>query len=134
MHKTITLSSVHEHLEQIVEEAEAFVTSFSSDEDLVYRVVLLTTEAVTNAMKHGNRFDPDKLVTVAFKALDDRIEIDVSDEGEGFNWQGVRNPLEEENLMRDSGRGVYLIEALADEFRYEMGGRKLHMVFRLPDQ
>ena len=128
----MVMASEHLQLDRIVEEAEAFVGAHESDEEFVYNYVMLATEAFTNAIEHGNNLDPDKKVTIQFEAHPETLEIWVEDEGEGFNPDAVADPLAEENLLADSGRGLYLIEALADEVRYEEDGRRVRIIFRRP--
>ncbi len=118
-------------LDRVVDIADAFVRAHTKDEDLAYRVVLLTTEAVTNAIEHGNQLDPEKSFILDFNAGDGYLEVSVQDEGSGFNPEMRQNPLDEANLLEEGGRGIFLIESLADEFFYELGGRKVRMVFRL---
>lgn len=131
--KVIRVPSADAYLEQVVEETQAFVESHFSDEDFAYRVVLSTTEAVTNAMKHGNKYDQSKSVTIELSVDHNRVDVMVEDEGPGFNRKTVKNPLEKENLMRSFGRGIYLMEKMADEMRYELGGRRVYLSFIQPD-
>src|SRR5690606_10494175 len=98
-----------ELLESLVDEAEAFLSERLQNEDLVYRAVLLLSEAATNAMKHGNQFDPLKMVNVRLSVEGDQIHLKVCDEGAGFNLAGTKDPLESENLLRTNGRGIFLI-------------------------
>lgn len=128
----LTLQSSFDDLEQVVDVAESFFSSRSSDDDFVYKAVLLASEAVTNGIEHGNRLDESKTVKLAFLALSDAFEIHVEDEGEGFVREQVADPLEEENILGDGGRGIFLIERLADEVRYENGGRRVVIRFLRP--
>lgn len=121
----LDLASVADNIETVVDEAQAFVEAHHIDEELAYRVVLLASEAVTNAMKHGNKFKSSKRVVFDLVVMPDEVKIVVEDEGEGFVRDAVADPLATNNLMRDSGRGLFLMEELADEVRYELGGRRL---------
>jgi len=128
----LTLQSSFDDLEQVVDVAETFFSSWSSDDEFVYKAVLLASEAVTNAIEHGNNLDETKSVKVVFLARPDAFEIHVEDEGEGFVRAQVADPLEEENILDDGGRGIFLIERLADEVRYENGGRRVIIRFLRP--
>jgi serine/threonine-protein kinase RsbW len=130
-HKRLVLPIDLSVLDRVVEVADTFARAHMSDEELAYRIVLLTTEAVTNAIEHGNQLDPGKSVILDFSSGDGYIEISVQDEGEGFDPESRQNPLAEENLLEEGGRGIFLIESMADEFFYELGGRKVRMVFHL---
>lgn len=125
----MVLASEHPNVEQAVEQAESFFKDHVDDEDLLYNLVLLTSEAVTNGMEHGNDFDPAKSVTIEFKVATGLLEIMVEDEGPGFERKGVPNPLSEDHLFDDGGRGLFLLEALADEVKYELGGRRTRVTF-----
>lgn len=126
------LPSEFDQLERVVEEAQAFMDETTDDEDMAYRVVLLVSEAVTNAMQHGNGFDPSKKVIFDLEAFPDRFELRVEDEGAGFEPTRIANPLSEEHLLDDSGRGLFLMKSYADEVHLENEGRCLRLVLRRP--
>ncbi len=130
----LVMASEHLQLERVVELAEEFVGAHVSDDELVYKIVLLTSEAFNNAIEHGNHLDPEKKVTVEFSALPDRIEIWIEDQGNGFVREELGDPLDRKNLLDDSGRGIFLIEQMADEVVYEGEGRRIGMIFRLTDE
>ena len=88
------------------------------DDGTLYRLLVAATEAVNNAIIHGNRSDPDRTVHVFMRATSRRILLRVEDEGQGFDAQALPSPLEEENLLKDHGRGVFLIRSLMDEVRF----------------
>ncbi|MGA2501418.1 MAG: ATP-binding protein [Tepidisphaeraceae bacterium] len=98
------------------------------DADSVFAIQLALEEAVINAIKHGNKFDRKKNVTVEALVSDDRVEISVEDEGCGFDRACVPDPLAEENIERLHGRGLLLMEAYMDDVRYSKGGRRVHLL------
>lgn len=128
-----TLPSTYEALEDIVNETSAFVEEHL-DEETGYNVMLLVSEAVTNAIEHGNQMEACKQVHVDVRVLTDRIEVSVEDEGVGFNRDQVDHPLDDENLLEDSGRGLFLLETLAREVHYEEHGRRIRFVLDHPSQ
>ncbi len=130
---SIRVPSSLAYLDQIVDDSQAFLIDHIPDDDFVYRVVLSVTEAVTNAMKHGNRFDESRYVTLDISVNGREVRVSVEDEGEGFARKEIRNPLDEENLIRPSGRGIFLMESMADEVAYENDGRRVRLGFRYPD-
>jgi serine/threonine-protein kinase RsbW len=94
---------------------------------------------VINAIKHGNRFDPAKIVTVEFalepEGAPQALVIRVTDEGEGFEPLEVADPLAPENLLRSSGRGIFFMRSFMDDVthtRRPAGGTEVQMVKRLP--
>ena len=126
----MVLASEHPNVEQAVEQAESFFKDHVDDEELLYNLVLLTSEAVTNGMEHGNHFDAAKSVIVEFRASDHSLEIMVEDEGPGFERRRVPSPLTEDHLFDSGGRGLFLLESLADDVGYELGGRRIRVTFR----
>lgn len=131
-HLYIKCSSEFEHLDTIVDKSEAFLAPLVTDEELAYRVVLLLTEAVTNAIEHGNANDASKMIYIDLKIMDAQILIKVEDEGPGFDPNAVSNPTASENLLNDGGRGIFFIEEMADAVAYEQGGRRVCISFNRP--
>jgi serine/threonine-protein kinase RsbW len=95
--------------------------------DYRINIPLACDEAITNAMIHGNGSDPDKKVSVQIYISSSRIKLRIKDQGEGFDVERVANPTEGENLMRASGRGVYLMRSIMDTVEYKDGGRVLEL-------
>jgi anti-sigma regulatory factor (Ser/Thr protein kinase) len=94
-------------------------------------VELALREALNNAVVHGNRLNAQKLVHVRCRcAVGKGISITVSDQGAGFDWNAVPNPLSVENLTAEHGRGIHLMKRLMDEVSFDRRGTKVHMVKR----
>ena len=87
-------------------------------------------EAFVNAVKHGNRNDPAKLVRITADLSSREARFQIEDEGEGFDLQTIPDPLDPANLFKTSGRGVLLIHNIMDEVRYNERGNRLTMVKR----
>lgn len=100
-------------------------------EEIIFDIHVAFEEALRNAMIHGNKLQPDKKVKVEIEITPEEVTISVGDEGEGFDVSRLPDPTVEENLLKESGRGVYLIRYLMDEVRYENGGRRVVMKKRL---
>lgn len=98
------------------------------DEDIIFDVHVAFEEALRNAMIHGNKNDPAKKVHVETEVSDKAVTITVEDEGGGFDMEMLPDPTLDENLLKEGGRGVYLIQHLMDEVTYESDGRKVTMV------
>jgi serine/threonine-protein kinase RsbW len=85
-------------------------------------------EALANAVLHGNHLDPGKMVRICCACQKDRgVVIIVKDEGEGFDATKVPSPLVGERIHSEHGRGIYLVNTLMDEVRFERGGREIYM-------
>jgi serine/threonine-protein kinase RsbW len=97
-------------------------------DDVQEQINLAVIEAGTNAIKHGNKEDLSKTATFQFVLADDKFTIVIRDEGEGFTRQEVADPLDPENLLKSSGRGLFLMEACMDSVTYEAKGTIIKMV------
>jgi serine/threonine-protein kinase RsbW len=97
-------------------------------EDATFAIRLSLDEALINAIKHGNKLDPNKKVIVEAKITPDHAEIVVEDEGPGFDRSSVPDPTCEENLERLHGRGILLMEAYMTEVEFTRGGRRVRLV------
>jgi serine/threonine-protein kinase RsbW len=110
--------------ERILEQVQRH--GFTTDATFAIRIAL--EEALVNAIKHGNRHDPDKSIRVEARVTKKRAQITIEDEGPGFNRNGIPDPTLEENLHKCSGRGILLIESYMDGVHWSRGGRRLKMV------
>jgi serine/threonine-protein kinase RsbW len=104
------------------------VTRLGYGAQCIFAIKLALEEALINAIKHGNRFDPHKNVRIEAKITPAQAEIIIEDEGPGFCRTGVPDPTLEENLEKCSGRGILLIEAYMTRVRYAKGGRRVRMI------
>lgn len=104
-------------------------SSYQVSEDYYGNILVAVTEAVNNAMQHGNKLDPNKKVDVEFKAEEKSITFRVHDQGEGFDFSTLPDPTNPENLEKPSGRGVFLMRHLADKVEFSDDGRTVHLNF-----
>src|SRR5262249_28582906 len=111
--------------------------SVGLDDDSLHWVSVAIRESVINAIKHGNKSDAAKHVFVEFettRADVPELAIKVRDQGEGFDPETVANPLDPENLLKSSGRGIFLIRNFMDDVqlqRAQEGGMEIRMVKRV---
>jgi serine/threonine-protein kinase RsbW len=98
------------------------------DPDTVFAVKLALEEALTNAIKHGNRNDESKRIVVRFAVNPRRAVIMVRDEGNGFRPDAVPDPTADENLERPTGRGIMLMQAYMTRVRYNPAGNEVWML------
>ena len=107
------------------------------DEDELHWVSVAVRESVVNAIKHGNKNDPNKKVTIEFSPVpasaSDELVIRIEDQGEGFVPEEVADPLAPENILKSSGRGIFLIRNFMDEtvLKKVAGGMEIRMVKKL---
>ena len=101
------------------------------DEDDTHALGMAVRESMVNAVAHGNRYNSRKKVHLRVSKATDHLTIVIEDEGDGFDLQSLPDPLADENLLRQSGRGLLLIQAFVDEFqirRLEPNGTEVRMV------
>ena len=97
-----------------------FCKDLGLDDDKLSALLLSVTEATTNAIIHANRSDKNKLVKITAKVEEDKLYVIVKDEGQGFQPEAVPDPTDPENLLKDSGRGLYLMRVYMDDLRYNI--------------
>jgi len=101
---------------------EEFVNYFCKDvhlpDEKLTNVLLAVTEATTNAIIHANKCDKNKKVTIDASVENSKLIIKIKDEGEGFDPGNIPDPTEPENLLKDSGRGIYLMRVYMDDLQY----------------
>jgi serine/threonine-protein kinase RsbW len=111
---------------------------YGMSEDAIHWVGVAVRESVINAIKHGNREDISKTVTIEF-SLDapdtpGELVVRILDQGEGFEAQGIANPLAPENILKASGRGIFFMRSFMDDVqlrRVPEGGMEVRMVKKL---
>lgn len=130
-HVTLVLPSSFEELERAIDFIEKFVRDHDLTDDLLERLRLVGSEAVTNAIEHGNQLDSNKKVTLAMAIVNGFVEMRVADEGPGFKIEEIPDPLASENLLAEGGRGVYFIFEFSDEVVFEDDGSVLLARFRV---
>lgn len=100
-------------------------------EDHYGNILIALTEAVNNAIHHGNRLDPSKKTCVTCGQDQDKLKFTVTDEGSGFDFENLPDPTDPENLEKPNGRGIFLMKNLADEINFNHEGRSVELVFEL---
>ncbi len=130
----VSIGSALEYLD-LVQTVTDCITSFMGfEEDTAHWIGMSVRESVTNAIQHGNKLDQSKKVDIRFEVAPDQLEISVQDQGNGFRVDDLPNPLDPENLLKPSGRGIFYIRSFMDvvEFRpLSQGGMEVHMVKKL---
>ncbi|MFH1051647.1 MAG: ATP-binding protein [bacterium] len=107
--------------------------SLGIKDETFYNLLIAVSEAVNNAVFHGNECNPDKKVIVLIQVNNRDIEVSVSDEGKGFDLSKLEDPREPENLLKASGRGVFLINELSHKTNYKIdsSGVTVQMIFHV---
>ena len=116
----IEIESDPNNLITVEEFVNYFAKDLGLDNERFAALLLAVTEATTNAIIHANKCDINKLVSVDVNVEKTKIIIKITDEGEGFDPSIVPDPTQPENLLKDSGRGVYLMRVYMDELKYNI--------------
>lgn len=132
----LTISSRLEELEAVQRLIGEATEAFGLTEDIAYWLELTISESVINAIRHGNKSDPEKLARLIISSDGATVEVIVEDQGKGFDLEDLADPTEAENLLKPCGRGILIIRSFMDEVNLsprEGGGTRLRMLKRLPD-
>jgi serine/threonine-protein kinase RsbW len=117
----VSVPSSLDYLKEVDEFVETRLKNAGLDENKLADVAISVAEAVTNAVVHGNKRDLRKRVKVALKIEDPRIIIEVQDQGNGFNPKNIDSPLEGNNVLKEAGRGIFILKSLMDEVDFSFG-------------
>ena len=120
---TIKVPSDPEHLHDVDAFLEGTLRGFGVDESAVADIAISVSELVNNAIVHGNKGTLEKQVTVTIGRKNGAVVITVSDEGGGFDPTSVEDPLSDENLLKEVGRGLFIVRSLMDEVEVEPSGK-----------
>jgi serine/threonine-protein kinase RsbW len=126
----LTLPSTLATVDRMEQESERFATDHGFNEDDAANIAMAAREAAVNAVMHGNSYSSTKQVRVQLSCDQAALTIRIQDEGAGFNASLLPDPLLPENILRSSGRGIFLMRALMDEvnFRQLNPGTELTMI------
>jgi serine/threonine-protein kinase RsbW len=134
-HVEITLETRIESVNLAEEMCLRVASAAGFDDDECHKIGMSVREGVINAFHYGNEERPEKKIHLVVELTPEKMIIHVLDEGRGFDLSSVPDPLAEENLLRTSGRGIFLMRAFMDEFgvaRGRTGGAEVIMSKRLP--
>jgi serine/threonine-protein kinase RsbW len=131
--KTISLSSSPSSIQELEGYLHEILDEYKFCEARFPEILISLTEAVNNAIIHGNKLDNNKIVKVECKSITNGIYFRVKDEGKGFDPSAVPDPTSEELIECCGGRGVMIIQTLADKADYINNGNTLELYFNLAD-
>ena len=126
-----TFDSTLETVDHAEEKASRIATELGFGEDEVMQISMAVREGAVNAVLHGNAYAPDKKVILAFERTpEDDLVITIRDQGKGIDLSGIPNPLAPENLLKTSGRGIFLMRSFMDvvEIRPSQTGTEIKLI------
>jgi len=115
-------------VEKIIDDLRA---TYDVSEDMFGNMLVAITEAVTNAIYHGNKSDPAKKVHIQYQIKDNNLSFVVADEGPGFDYYNLPDPTAPENLEKECGRGIFLMKHLTDQLIFADNGRVVELNFKI---
>lgn len=127
----LTLSSDPGNITKVEQYVDQIADRYKLDQEKHANLLISLTEAVNNAIIHGNKQDRSKTVRIKLAQTKVGLAVRVSDEGRGFNYEKLPDPTCPERLCECGGRGVFLMNQLCDKIRYINGGSTVEMQFRL---
>ena len=125
------LNSQPESLSAVEKVVEEIKTKYNVNEDAYGNMLVAVTEAVSNAIYHGNRLDPKKKIVLSYQHNDGNLSFTVSDQGPGFDYYNLPDPTAPENLEKECGRGIFLMKHLSDQVIFSENGRVVELFFKI---
>ena len=125
-----TLDSTLDTVDSAEQKATRFATDLGFGEDEVMQISMAVREGAVNAVLHGNGYSPDKKVILAFERTPQDLVITIRDQGTGIDLSRIPNPLAPENLLKTSGRGIFLMRSFMDvvEIRPSKTGTEVKLI------
>jgi serine/threonine-protein kinase RsbW len=126
---TIEFPSIVDNIKIVESFIDNSRDEYNISDDLYGNILVAITEAVNNAIQHGNQGDKEKLVKLTCSSGPTEISFVIEDEGQGFDYNTLPDPTSSENILKPDGRGIFLMKHLCDVLRFENQGSKVEMVF-----
>jgi serine/threonine-protein kinase RsbW len=125
----IEIPSLSENIRMIESFIDNAKEKYHLNDDIYGNIMIAVTEAVNNAIKHGNQNNSSKNVSLALALEEGVIKFRVEDEGNGFDYEHLPDPTSPENLEKPGGRGIFLMKHLADEVAFGEKGKVVELSF-----
>ncbi|TCO10969.1 serine/threonine-protein kinase RsbW [Natronoflexus pectinivorans] len=127
----MTLKSEIQNISLVEKLIDDISAEYDIHSDVYGKLLLAVVEGVNNAIVHGNKLVKDKEVFIEYDISDKEIEFCITDSGEGFDFTNLPDPTTPENIERTHGRGIFLMNHLADRIEFEHPGNKVKLYFNL---
>jgi len=124
----MTIPSSLDQIEAVEKLAEQAADRMDFSDEEKDSLAIAVTEAVNNAILHGNQQDKDKSVTIKFSFEQNKLICTIKDEGKGFSPDNVSDPLAPENLLKESGRGIFILSSLMDDVRFNFSEKGTELI------
>ncbi len=128
---TIEIPSLNDNIRIVESFIDNTKDQYNLDDDIYGNIMIAVTESVNNAIRHGNKSDKNKNVTLTLDLSDSMIKFVIKDEGTGFDYQNLPDPTAPENVSKVNGRGIFLMKHLCDEVNFINDGQSVELCFYL---
>ncbi len=129
----IQIPSISENIRMIESFIDNAKEKFQLNDDIYGNIMIAVTEAVNNAIKHGNDNDKSKNVSLSLSMQESMIQFLIKDEGLGFDYENLSDPTSPENVEKIGGRGIFLMKHLSDEVEFKEKGKIVKLSFYIND-
>ena len=126
---SIEIPSLAENIRIIESFIDNAKEKYQLDDDIYGNIMIAVTEAVNNAIRHGNKGNSSKNVLISLSLEDGLIKFKIQDEGDGFNFHQLPDPTSPENISKPGGRGIFLMKHLSDEVDFTESGKVVELSF-----
>lgn len=125
----IEIPSIDENIRIIESFIDNAKEKFNLDDEIYGNIMIAVTESVNNAIKHGNKQNKSKNVSISLSLNENILMFRIEDQGLGFDFNNLPDPTSPENLNKPSGRGIFLMKHLSDEVNFHNDGRVVELCF-----
>ncbi len=125
----IEIPSIVENIRIIESFIDNAKEKFNLDDDIYGNIMIAVTESVNNAIKHGNKNNKTKNVSISLSLNENVLKFRIEDQGEGFDYNLLPDPTSPENINKPSGRGIFLMKHLSDEVNFHNEGKTVELSF-----
>lgn len=123
----LSIKSDQKELKKVEKFLSSIFEKRSLPKECFNKVLLCISEAVVNSIEHGNKNDQQKTVDIEINCERGNICIEISDEGEGFDYQNIENPTSKNNIKKESGRGIFIIKSLCNNLEFRNQGKSVEI-------
>ncbi len=123
----IIIPSDLEYLATIDDFVEGILRGYGTEESVIADIAISVTELVINSINHGNKSEEQKSVSLLINRTNGEVSITITDQGSGFDPDTIADPLAAENLLKDTGRGIFIVKSLMDKVEVETTDEGTHI-------
>ncbi len=131
MKKSLKIISKIENLRKVEKLVDELSAEYKISSDVYGNILIASLEAANNAILHGNQLDENKNVDILFKLENKFLKVTIKDQGKGFDYNNIPDPTSPENIEKINGRGIFLMERLADQIKFFDNGSRVELTFNL---